>query len=48
MEGVGLRSLVCNTLGVKGAHWSSGMGTRTNKKLVNYSYKSTQSKQQVG
>jgi len=38
MEGVGVRSLVRNTLEVIGAFQSFGMGTRTNDKWVNYSY----------
>ncbi len=37
-ERVGVLFLPCNTLGVREACWSSGMGIRTNDKCVNYSY----------
>ncbi len=37
-EGVGVRSLACNTLEVIRAFQSFGMGTSTNDKWVNYSY----------
>jgi len=49
MEGerVGACSLTRNIFGVRGACWSSGMGTRMNDKHVNYSYQSTQTKQKV-
>ncbi len=38
-KGVGVCSLVCNTSRVKGACWSSRMGTKMNDKQINYSYK---------
>jgi hypothetical protein len=44
-KGVKVRSLVCNTLGVRGACQSSGMGTRMGDKQVNYSYGFAQTKQ---
>ncbi len=44
-KGVGACSLPCNTSGVKGACYSSGMGTKMNDKCVNYSYEFAQSKQ---
>jgi hypothetical protein len=47
-EIVGIHSLICNILGVRGACWSSKMGTRMSGKWVNYSYGPTQTKQQVG
>jgi len=47
-EGVRVHYLACNTLGVRGACWSSRMGTRTNDKWVNYSHGLAQTKQQVG
>jgi len=47
-KGVGVRSLVRNILGVREVHWSSKMETKVNDKWVNYSYGSTQIKQQVG
>jgi hypothetical protein len=47
-ERVGARSLTHSTFGVRRACWSSRMGTRMNDKLVDYSYQSTQIKQQVG
>jgi len=47
-KGVGVRSLVRNILGVRKVHWSSKMETKVNDKWVNYSYGSTQIKQQVG
>ncbi len=39
---VGACSLACNTLGVEGASWSSGMGTRKNDKQFNHSHKPAQ------
>jgi hypothetical protein len=48
MEGIGVRSLVGNILGVKGVCWSFRMGIKTNDKQVNYSHRPTQTKQQVG
>jgi hypothetical protein len=47
-ERVEVRFLICNTLGVRGARWSSMMGIRTNDKQANYSYGPAQIKQQVG
>ncbi len=47
-ERVGACSLVSSILGVKGACWSSKMGTRKIGKQVNYSHEPTQTKQQVG
>jgi hypothetical protein len=47
-EGIGVPSLVHNTLEVKKACWSFGMGTRMNEKWVNYSYEPAQTRQQVG
>jgi len=32
-EGVKVRSLTCNTSKVRGAHWNSRMGTRTNSQV---------------
>jgi hypothetical protein len=43
-EGVGVFSLPCNILGVRGACWSSGMGIRTSDKWVNYSYRTKETK----
>jgi hypothetical protein len=37
-KGIGVRSLDCSTLGVKGACWNSKMGTRMSDKQVNYSH----------
>jgi hypothetical protein len=39
-EGVGVRSLAHNILGVKGAYWNFEMGIITSDKRVNYSYQS--------
>jgi hypothetical protein len=47
-EGVEMRSLVCNTLGIRKACLSSGIGTKKNDKWVNYSHGPTQTKQQFG
>jgi len=47
-EIVGACSLAHNTLGVKRACWSFRMGTKKSDKHVNYSYQSSQTKQQVG
>jgi hypothetical protein len=47
-EGIGVRSLVHNTLEVKRVCWNFGMGTKMNDKWVNYSYEPAQTKQQVG
>jgi hypothetical protein len=47
-EGVGARSLAHNISRVRGACWSSGMGTRMNDKRVNYLHRPAQMKQQVG
>jgi hypothetical protein len=47
-KGVGVRSLVRNTFGVREACWSFGVGTRMNDMRVNYLYGPTQTKQQVG
>ncbi len=38
MKGVGVCSLAHNILEVRGACWSSAMGTKTSDKRVNYSY----------
>jgi hypothetical protein len=46
-ERVGARSLARNILGVRGACWSFGMGTKKSDKHVNYSYQYTQTKQQI-
>jgi hypothetical protein len=43
-EGIGVHSLIRNTLGVKGVCWSFGMGIRMNEKWVNYSYGLAQTK----
>jgi hypothetical protein len=43
-EGVGVGSLAHNTLRVKGACQSSGMGIKMSEKWVNYSYETTQTK----
>jgi hypothetical protein len=48
VEGVGVHSLTHNTAGVRRAYWNFGMGIKTSNKWVNYSYGSTQSKQEVG
>jgi hypothetical protein len=45
---VGMRSLVHNTLGVRGVCWRSRMKTKMSDKQVNYSHRPTQTKQQVG
>jgi hypothetical protein len=37
-EGIKVRSLVYNILGVRRACWSFGMGTKMNDKRVNYSH----------
>ncbi len=42
---IGAHSLVCSTSRVRGACWSSRMGTGTNDKCVNYSYQFAQTKQ---
>jgi hypothetical protein len=47
-EGVGLCSIVHNTLGVRRVSWNFGMGNRMSDKWVNYSYELVQTKQQVG
>jgi len=47
-KGIGMRSLVHNTLGVKGACWGFKIGTRKNDKRVNCSHGSAQNKQQIG
>jgi len=47
-EGVGMRSLVRSTLGVRGVWWSFKIGIRKNDERVNYSHGPTQTKQQVG
>jgi hypothetical protein len=44
---VGVRYLVHNILGVRGAHWSFEMGNKMNDKQINYSHGPTQTKQQV-
>jgi hypothetical protein len=44
-EKVRVRSLIRNTLGVRGACYNSEMGTRMSEKQVNYSYGPTQTKQ---
>ncbi len=41
-KGVEIRSLTCNTSGVKGACQSSGMGSRKSDKQVNYSHELAQ------
>jgi hypothetical protein len=38
-EGIGICFLACSTSMVKGACWSSKMGTRMGDKWVNYSHK---------
>ncbi len=48
MEGVGVHSLTCSTLGIRRACWNSRMWIRTSDKWVNYSYGPAQTKQQVG
>ncbi len=41
-EGVGVRSLACNTFEVRKVCWSFNMGIKTSDKLVNYAYWSTE------
>jgi hypothetical protein len=45
---VGVRSLICNILGVRGVCRSFEMEIKTNDKWVNYLYGHIQTKQQVG
>jgi len=47
-EGIGIRSFIRNTLGVKRVCWNSKMGTMMNDKWINYLYRFAQTKQQVG
>ncbi len=47
-EKIRARFLIRNISGVRRACWSSGMGIGMSDKHVNYSYQSTQTKQQVG
>jgi len=47
-KGIGARSLIRNIYKVRGAWWGFEMKIKTSDKQVNYSYKSTQTKQQVG
>jgi hypothetical protein len=47
-EGIGVHSLGCNTLGVKGGCWSLKIKIKLSDKQVHYSYGPTQTKQQVG
>ncbi len=46
-EGIGVRSLACSTLAIRGVCWSSRTRTRMNDKHVNYSYGPTQTKKLV-
>jgi hypothetical protein len=48
IKGIRVCSFTHSTLGVRMACQSSRMGTRMNRKRVNYSYESTQTKQLVG